>query len=64
MLYQNVLELICSKKKWNKIKLTDDLHPDTLVLKSMIIKVNDRLIWVAPNATKQMEEFIASSNMM
>jgi hypothetical protein len=47
---------------WKKIKLTDQIYPGTKIPKSFELSVGKERVWVAPNATKHMLEYIQDTN--
>jgi len=46
---------------WDHIKPTGVMYPNTKIPKSFEISLGDKKLWVAPNATKHMLEYIAEA---
>ncbi len=43
---------------WDYIEATDEMYPGTKIPRSFRLKVNDIELWIAPNATKHMKEYL------
>ncbi|MBD3231433.1 hypothetical protein GF322_02105 [Candidatus Dependentiae bacterium] len=54
----NILNASKNGTVWDFIKATDVMYPNTKIPRSFELTIGDKKIWVAPNATKHMVEYL------